>query len=93
MTTTFDTFLGNVVTEVINPLILLLTAVAFAVFAWGVFEFVQGAGDATKREEGKRAIFWGIVGLVIIFGAYGIINIALGTFGLDTIQTVLPTPG
>jgi hypothetical protein len=27
---------------------------------------------------------------VIIFGAYGIINVALGTFGLPSIQTVLP---
>jgi len=29
----------------------------------------------------------------IIFGAYGIINVALGTFGLDAIQTTLPPPG
>jgi len=36
---------------------------------------------------------WGIIGLVIIFGAYGIINIALGTFGLTDIKTTLPTPG
>ena len=32
---------------------------------------------------------WGIIGLVIIFGAYGIINIALGTFGVDPIQRFL----
>jgi len=73
-------FLGKVVVQIINPLILLLAASAFVVFIWGVFEFIAHAGEETKRAEGKRAILWGLVGLAIIFGAYGIINLALGTF-------------
>lgn len=81
-----NNFLSKVVVEIINPIILLLAASAFVVFLWGVFEFIVHAGDATKRKEGRSAILWGIVGLVIIFGAYGIINIALGTFNLDPIQ-------
>lgn len=72
-------FLGRVVVQVINPLILLLAAVAFVLFLWGVFQFIRQAGDEGKRAEGKSAILWGLIGLVIIFGAYGIINIALGT--------------
>ena len=76
----FDTLLGKIVTEIVNPLILLLAAVALVVFAWGVFEFVSRAGDEKGREEGRRAILWGLVGFVIIFGAYGIINLALKTF-------------
>ncbi len=78
-------FLDRVVAQIINPIILLLAGAAFILFIWGVFEFVAHAGDETKRTEGKRAIMWGIIGLVIIFGAYGIINIALGTFGLPII--------
>lgn len=81
-----NSFLAKVVTQIVNPIILLLVAVAFVAFLWGVFEFVAHAGDETKRMEGKNAIFWGIVGLVIIFGAYGIINVALGTFSLPPIH-------
>ena len=81
-------FLGKVVVEIINPIILLLAGAAFILFLWGVFEFIKGAGDSSKREEGRRAILWGLVGLVIIFGAYGIINLALKPFGLPTL-----TPG
>ena len=81
-------FLGKVVVQIINPIILLLAAAAFILFLWGVFEFIKGAGDEVKREEGKRAILWGIIGLVIIFGAYGIINIALGTFNIAPIQRI-----
>ena len=75
-------FLDKVVVQIINPIIMLLSAGAFVVLMWGIFEFVKNAGNVTKREEGRKAIFWGIIGLVIIFGAYGIINLALGTFDL-----------
>lgn len=83
-----DEFLVKVVVQIINPIILLLAASAFVVFLWGVFEFIAHAGDETKRAEGKRAILWGLIGLVIIFGAYGIINVALGTFNLTPIQRI-----
>ncbi len=83
-----NTFLGKVVTQIVNPLILLLAAVAFVVFLWGVFEFIRQAGDETKRKEGRQAILWGLIGLVIIFGAYGIINVALGTFNLPPVTKI-----
>ena len=91
-------FLARVIAQIINPIILLLSAGAFVVFLWGVFEFVVHASDATKREEGKRAIFWGLIGLVIIFGAYGIINVVMATFNLSpngqtTIENVINPPG
>lgn len=83
-----NAFLLKVVTEIVNPIILLLSAGAFVVFVWGAFEFVMNAGDAKKREEGRQAILWGVVGFVVIFGAYGIINVALNTFGLDAVRTI-----
>jgi hypothetical protein len=89
-----NSFLGRVVEQIINPIILILSAVVFVVFLWGIFEFVLHAGDGAKRKTGREAIFWGLIGLVIIFGAYGIINVAMKTFnvapnGNDTIQKVL----
>ena len=77
-----NSFIDKVITQIINPLILLLATVAFIVFLWGAFEFIAHAGDEGKRAEGKSAILWGLIGLVIIFGAYGIINIALNTFNI-----------
>ena len=81
-----NAFLDKVVAQIINPIILLLAAAAFIVFLWGVFDFIAHAGDETKRETGRKAIFWGLIGLVIIFGAYGIINIALGTFNIPLLK-------
>jgi hypothetical protein len=84
-----NSFLSKIIEQIINPIILLLAASAFVVFLWGVFEFIRPA-NADKREEGREAIFWGLIGLTIIFGAYGVINIALGTFDLGPIQQYLP---
>lgn len=78
----FSTFLAQVVTQIVNPLILLLTAAAFVVMMWGIYEFIANAGDETKREEGRRAIFWGIIGMIIIFGSHEIIKITLTTFNI-----------
>ena len=80
MTEVLNQFLGKVLVQIVNPIILLLSACAFVVFLWGVFEFVRNAGNETKRKEGRQAIMWGIVGLVVIFGAYGIMNTVLGIF-------------
>ena len=78
-------FLDKVIVQIVNPIILLLAGAAFVLFIWGVFVFIKDAEDETKRKEGHQAMLWGIVGLVIIFGAYGIINIALGTFNIPLI--------
>ena len=85
-----NSFLDKVVVQIVNPIILLLGAAAFVLFIWGVFGFIMNAADEGKRAEGKKAIMWGLIGLVVIFGAYGIINLALGTFGLQPIQKALP---
>lgn len=85
-----NNFLDSVVAQIINPIILLLAAAAFVLFIWGVFEFILHAEDEEKRTEGRKAIMWGLIGLVIIFGAYGIINLALGTFNLSPIEKITP---
>jgi hypothetical protein len=76
-------FLGKVAVEIVNPFILLLIAVAGVLFSWGVFSFIMNAAESEKRAEGQKAILWGILGLAIMFGAYGIINIGIDTFDIQ----------
>jgi hypothetical protein len=80
-----NNYLNAIAAQIINPLMMLIAGAAFVVFLWGAFVFISHADDDTKRKEGRDGMLWGFVGLVIIFGAYGIINIALRSFGLGTI--------
>ena len=86
-----NAFLGKVVTQIVNPIIMLLAAGAFVLFVWSVIKFIRTAGDDTKRKESQDAILWSLVGLVVIFGAYGIINTVAGTFSLGPVTKVTQT--
>ncbi len=79
---TLDEFLVKLNTKIINPAIEFAFIVAFVVFIWGVFQFIRGAGNEQVREDGKQHIMWGVVGFLIMFGVWGIINILVNTFGI-----------
>jgi hypothetical protein len=71
----FNSFVAKVEDQILGPIITLLALAAFLVFAWGLVEFIMGAGDEEKRRTGRRHMLWGIVGLVIIFGARILVTI------------------
>lgn len=68
---------------IFNPLIALMFAVAIVVFTWGLFGFVANANDVERREQGKRHMLWGVIGLFVMVGVFGIIRILLNTFEVD----------
>ena len=76
-------FLNKVNAAIINPLISLMFAAAIIVFAWGVVRFISSTESDEKREEGKRTMLWGIIGLFIMLTVYGIITVLLRTFGIE----------
>jgi len=76
------TLLAKIAAAILNPLIILAFAIAFVVFLWGVFTFIASEAADTKREEGKKKIIWGLFGMFIMFSAYGLIRLILGTFGI-----------
>ena len=68
---------------ILNPLIGLAFAVALLVFFWGIFQFIATETGDAKREESKKKILWGLVGMFIMFSAYGLIYLLLGMLGVD----------
>lgn len=76
-------FLNKINQFILNPLILLAFGIAFLVFFWGIFQFISSQTTDTGRDEGKRKIFWGLFGMFIMFAAYGLIRLILGTFGIS----------
>lgn len=63
---------------------MLLFAVAFLIFFWGLFQFIKSANDGKARDDGKKKILWGLVGMFIMFSAYGIIKLILESIGLSS---------
>lgn len=74
-----DSFITKLNVNVFNPIIGLMVTIAIAYFIYGIIEFVMGADNEDKREQGKQHMIWGIVGLFIMISVFGLINI-LGNF-------------
>ncbi len=67
-------FLCKIASAILNPAITLLALGATVLFIWGVVEFIRNGTDAEKRKTGQQHMLYGIVGLVIIFGARMIVS-------------------
>jgi hypothetical protein len=81
-----DSFISHVDTMIVNPLIDLLFALAIVIFLWGVFEFFLNEGNDEKRTTGKSHMVWGVIGLVIMLGVWGILGLMLDTLGVSGVK-------
>ncbi len=79
----FDEFFCHVITQIVNPVIELLFALALVYFLYGVFEFIANQSNDEAKTKGKSHMLWGIVGLTIMMGVWGILNVLLNTIGVD----------
>ena len=78
---TADEVIGKINDAIVNPAIKLLFAVALIVFLWGVVEMLTNKDDAEKLATGRKHMFWGVIGLVIMVSAIGIVNIIISFLG------------
>ena len=89
--------LTAVATEILgfidSTLVPVIFGLAFIVFIWGVFRyFIAGAASEEKRDEGKKFIFWGLIGFVLMICLWGIVNLLVNTLGFGgQTRPCLPT--
>ena len=84
---TFKDFVGGGTTGIIGFINLVVVpfifTLAFAAFLWGVFNyFIWHGADPDKRSAGRQFILWGIIGMVVLFSVWGLVNILLATLGI-----------
>lgn len=86
MSDNLDQFISNVNKLIINPLIILLFALALMYFLYGIVEFISNADNEEKRTKGKGHMLWGIIGITVMMGVWTILNIALDTFNITEVN-------
>ncbi len=77
---TMQELIDNLTSAILDPLTGILILLATIFFLWGLIEYIAGAASEDKRTQGKEHMLWGILGLVIIFGAKGIISVIKNFF-------------
>jgi hypothetical protein len=79
---TVNQILAKIDIYILNPIILLLFAIASVVFIFGIVQFIGTAKTDEGRSSGKRKLIFGLLGMFIMISAYGIIHLILGTLGI-----------
>ena len=74
-----DPLIERIFEVIVTPIVYLLFAVAIVVFLIGIVQLIAKADDEQARKDGQRNIAYGILGLVIMTGAWGLIYFIDGT--------------
>jgi peptidoglycan biosynthesis protein MviN/MurJ (putative lipid II flippase) len=65
----------KVFTDLINPVIGLLTGFAVLLFVWGIVQYILYSGDEKKKKSAKDTLFWGIIALFVLFSFWSIVQL------------------
>lgn len=85
---------GPIVGVLIQIAFVLAVIIALAFLIYGGIRWITSGGDKTGVETARNTIVAALVGLVIVFLAFFILNIILGFFNLNLTDLKLPTlPG
>lgn len=69
---------GSIFTTVVNVLLFVIGAICVVMLIWGGIRYTTSAGNASSVTAAKNTIMYAIIGLVIAFLAFAIVNWVLG---------------
>lgn len=78
-----QSFVANLKSTVLNPLIGLLFVLATVVFLWGVIQYSLLADSDEKLQTARQQMTWGIIGLTVMSAAWGLVKIICNTFEIS----------
>src|SRR3989344_1536663 len=71
------------VPSALNPVPIVLVIATF-LFAWGGFVWVTAMGNPSRVQQGQQILLATVIGLLIVYGAWLFISLALDVFGVAT---------
>ena len=78
-TAAFSKAVSPIFTQIIDPVITLIFAIALVVATYGIISYVWGSNDGEARSRAKMSILGGVVGMFIMMSAWGIVHLIANT--------------
>jgi len=75
---------GSIFTVVVNILLFIIGAICVIMLIWGGIRYTTSAGNSANVTAAKNTIMYAIIGLVIAFLAFAIVNWVLVSVGTAT---------
>jgi len=76
--------------QILSAIIPILILVGVVYFVWGVVQYMIADAEEAKK-KGKEHIIYGIIGLAVIVGLWGLVNVVVTTFGLGEQSLNVPS--
>ncbi|OGZ42009.1 MAG: hypothetical protein A3C80_02585 [Candidatus Ryanbacteria bacterium RIFCSPHIGHO2_02_FULL_45_43] len=73
--TTLERIIQKILDDIVAPFVTMLFILATLVFFWGLIQYLWNAENEEARKNGRKHMVWGIIGLLIMFVAGGIIEL------------------
>lgn len=70
-------------TNITNTILYIVGAIAVLMLVWGGIRYIISGGDSKKVTDAKNTILYALLGLIIAFFAYAIVNFVLNTIDPD----------
>ena len=80
------TLMQSINKVIINPLIILLFALAVVYFLYGLARYLLSPENEEIRKSSKSHMLWGIIGMFIMVSVFGIMTLILTTLGESRIK-------
>jgi len=81
----------GVISGLIGLMMIVAAIVFFFILVIGGIKWIASGGDKVKTEEARNQITAALVGLVIVFAAWAIVNLIQTFFGVDIFSLKIPT--
>jgi len=86
-----DLTIGGIIAGLIRLILVVAAIVFFFILVIGGIRWIASGGDKAQTETARNQITAALVGLVIVFAAWAIVQLINVFFGIDIFSLSLPT--
>lgn len=69
---------GSIFTTIVNVLLFIIGAISVIMLVWGGIRYTTSGGNSSSVTAAKNTIMYAIIGLIVAFLAFAIVNWVLG---------------
>ena len=82
--------IGGIVSGLIKLALIIAAVIFFFMLVWGGIRWILSGGDKANTETARSQITNALIGLVIVFAAWAILQLIAVFFGVDIFRLELP---
>ena len=83
--------IGSVISAIIIMVLVIAAIVFFFMLVLGGIKWITSGGDKAQTEAARNQITAALIGLVIVFAAWAIVNLVSTFFGIDIFSFNIPS--